>query len=147
MQLKKLLYVWLVLILSCGVCFAGSLLSRETIDYFNKGVDSQEADKVNEAEAYYQKVLLMEPDNQMLRKYLFNNRGVLYAQQGDWETAERDFLRALRIDPAYRTAQLNLGLIYDKRKSRLESLEYWARFFEIEKQKPGDFLVEKEKLE
>jgi len=107
------------------------------------GVKAQEGGNFIEAEDCYQKALLMDPSNAVLRKFVMHNRAVMYAKEGDLQKAETAFDALLRVDPNYKTAELNLGIIYDKRKSRLEALEYWAKMFKLEDEKPKDFAIEK----
>jgi tetratricopeptide (TPR) repeat protein len=89
-------------------------------------------------------VLLVDPYNPDWKKFILNNQGIMYAQQGDLEKAEAAFNEALKIDPEYETAKLNLGFIYEQRRSRLESIEYWLKVLNIDldKVKPKGFVVE-----
>ena len=111
-------------------------------EHFARGVVAQEGGNFIEAEDCYQKALLIDPSNANLRKFVMQNRAVMYAKEGDFQKAETAFNALLRIDPNYKIAELNLGIIYDQKKSRLEALEYWAKMFKLEDQKPKDFALE-----
>lgn len=141
MHLKKIVFLLILFALCYNFGFAGPLVSDEAGNYFNEGLKAQEAGNFETAEINYQKTLILAPHSLKWKKYIYNNYGVMFAQLGDPEQAELSFNKALEIDPQYQPAILNLGLITDKRKTRLESLEYWAKVFELDKQKPRDFTV------
>lgn len=88
--------------------------------------------------------LLVEPNNPASEKIFLNIAGIIAAQGEDLKAAEEKFNQVLKIDPAFRPAQLNLGLIYDKQGNRLKSLLFWLKTFDIklEEEKPGDFISE-----
>ena len=58
-------------------------------------------------------------------KIILNNTGIKYARQDQWEKAEEAFKKVLSQDPDYKPAKLNLGLVYDKIKTKKEAINYW----------------------
>jgi tetratricopeptide (TPR) repeat protein len=137
----------LILFLVCGnISFAGKLISQEAVNYFNEGVRAQKTYNFFAANVSFQKALLVDPNNPKWHKAILNNQGIMCVQEEDFEKAEAFFSKALEIDPDYKLAQLNLGKVYDKTKSRLEALEYWAKVFKIDKLKPKDFAIEDEQV-
>ena len=58
-------------------------------------------------------------------KIILNNTGIKYARQDQWEKAEEAFKKVLSQDPDYKPAKLNLGLVYDKIKTKKEATNYW----------------------
>jgi len=129
------------------MAFAGNMAADEALYYYNEGVKEQKANNLVAADTYYQKAVLLSPYNLTWQKYILNNRGVIAAKQGDIETAEQAFNEALKIDPEYEQALLNLGMIYEMRRSRLESLEYWAKIFGFDRLKPKDFVMQGQEKE
>lgn len=146
MALMSNLLSFLIILFFFNFSYAGELVSQEAVNYYNEGVKAQKADNFSAADIAYQKALLLDPYNPKWNKFIINNRGIMYAQSGDLEKAEASFNEVLKIDPNYQPAQFNLGLIYEKRRSRLESLEYWAKVFELDKLKPQDFIIEEQYL-
>ncbi len=142
----KKVFIILSLVLFCsGLSYAAKktpLMSEFAQEHYLKGVAAQEGNDFVEAEEWYQKALILEPNNLILQKYVLNNRAAMYAKQGNLEKAENSFKELLKIDPNYKLAELNLGLIYDQRRTRLEALEYWAKMFKLEDRKPKDFILE-----
>jgi len=140
----KRLFLFFALFLCYGLCQAGELISKEAASYYNEGVKAQKASNFGEAEINYQKTLLLDPYNTDWEKFIINNRGIMYAQDGDLKKAEAAFNRALKIDPDYTVPKLNLGFIYEKRRSKLESIEYWLKVLNInlEEVKPKGFIIE-----
>ena len=134
-----------VFLLMCGkISFAGDLIAKEAGTYYNEGVKAQKAGNFDAAETAYQKTLILAPNDLDWIKFITNNRGVILAKGGDLPRAEMAFKAALEIDPNYKSACMNLGLVYEKLKNRLESLEYWAKAFEFEKLKPKDFVLQED---
>ena len=142
MTVKKAVFIFAILFLFCNYAEAGELAAKEGVNYYNQGVQAQKSDNFTGAELSYKKVLLLDPGDPTLRKYMVNNMGVMYFKQGDLDSAERAFNMALEIDPDYKPAKLNLGLVYEKRRTRCESLEYWAKMFDFEKLKPTELIME-----
>jgi len=143
--MQKTMFLLLFVFLLFGYSFAGGKASGECAAYFNEGVKAQKGGHMDTAETSYKKTLLVEPAEIDYRKYIANNRGIMYAKQGDLDKAEKAFKEALSIDPQYKAAELNLGLIYEKRRSRCESLEYWSKIFDLDSLKPKNFVIEEEK--
>ncbi|MCM8792341.1 MAG: tetratricopeptide repeat protein [Candidatus Omnitrophica bacterium] len=139
-------YLLFVLLVSgfCNFLYAGELVSTEAPNYYKEGVKFQKAGRFNDADIAYQKVLLVDPYNSNWKKYIFNNYGIMYAKQGDLKKAEAAFNEALNIDPHYQTAQINLAFVYEKTRSKLESIEYWLKALNInlDEMKPKDFVVQ-----
>ena len=64
-------------------------------------------------------------------KINLNNEGIKYARLGQWQKAEETFKGLLKQYPDYRPAKLNLGLVYDKSKSKREAMNYWLAIFDM----------------
>jgi tetratricopeptide (TPR) repeat protein len=86
-----------------------------------------------------------DPKDPNYQKFILNNMAVLYALRGDMDKAEEGCQESLKIDPKYRPALLNLGLIYEKKNDRIRSLEYWARVFQKDSRKPRELVIEGER--
>ncbi len=130
-----------------GVSFGSGTgsASGEYLSYFNEGLKAQQRGDLNTAETSYRKTLLLQPQDNDCRKYIFNNMGIIYANRGDVDRAEEAFNTALTIDPDYLVAQKNLGLIYDARMTKQEALEYWAKVFKLDEMRPKVFIVDGQK--
>ena len=62
---------------------------------------------------------------------ILNNSGIKYARVGEWVNAEQAFKDCLSNDPNYKPAKLNLGLVYDKTKTKKEAVDYWLKVYGI----------------
>ena len=141
-MLKNILGLFFVLLFANNV-FGGELISKEADDYYNEGLKLQKASNFMMADSFYGKTLLVDPYNNKWQKFILNNRGVMKAQQGEVEEAEVLFNKSLKIDPDYLPAKLNLGFIYEKRRSELESMRYWLKVLNInlDDVKPKGFVL------
>jgi tetratricopeptide (TPR) repeat protein len=129
-MLKNIFSLFFILLFA-GNSFAGELISKEAVSYYNEGVKLQKASNFAMADSFYQKTLLVDPYNSKWQKFILNNRGAMKALQGSIEEAEILFRRSLQVDPSYLPAKLNLGFIYEKRRSELESIKYWLKVLNI----------------
>ena len=123
---------------------AGKLASQEAVNYYNEGVRAQKTKNFRVAEIAFQKAALVDPTDVRVQKALLNNRAIAYVREGDLQSAEEIFNELLKMDPNDMKAKMNLGLIYERTRGRLECLEYWAKVFNWEEAKPKDFLLEQE---
>lgn len=141
---RRVVFALAVVLLLASAAYAGELVAREAITYYKEGVKSQKGQNFEAADMAYKKCLLVDPYDQNWKKYIFNNYGIMYAKQGDMESAEKAFTEALKIDPNYLPAKLNLGFIYDKRRTELEAIKYWLKALNIDLNqiRPKDFVIE-----
>ena len=142
MFLRRAGLVIIVSLFFCHLAYAGDLIAEEAVKYYNAGVKAQKGGDLFTANENYAKTLFVDPHNLMWQKYITLNRGIIFAKQGDFPDAEQSFNEVLKIDPDYKLAQMNLGLVYEKTRPRLEAMEYWMKFFELQKLKPLDYVVQ-----
>jgi len=145
MSVKKIVLLAVFMLSCCGLTYASELTAQEASNYFNEGVKFQNAANFMAANSAYTKTLFLDPKNERWQKYILNNRGVMCARVGDFDSAEQFFVEALKIDPDYRPAQLNLGLVYEgQKRSKLECIEYWLKALNInlEELKPKIFAIQ-----
>ncbi|MBU1124842.1 MAG: tetratricopeptide repeat protein [Candidatus Omnitrophica bacterium] len=133
-----------VICVCAGVACAGELLSEEATNYYNEGVRSQVRYDTVAADTAYSKVLLIAPRDMNLRKAVKNNIGVLRARAEEIDAAEENLLQSLEIDPLYKPALLNAGLLYEMKNERLKSLQYWATVYNLRELKPKDFILKED---
>jgi len=145
---KQVVFFILAFLFFYSLCYAENMFSDQAADYYKEGVKAQKASNYAMADENYQKTLLLDPYNNDWKKFIVNNRGVMFAKMGDMMNAERMFNEALKIDPDYELAKLNLGLIVEGRLTRLEYLEYWMKMLniDIEKLKPKSYGIQEQEL-
>jgi tetratricopeptide (TPR) repeat protein len=146
---RKYLFLIFTLLIFYSPVFAEGLTSTEVLDYFNQGVKAQKEGDFFKANTFYQKVLLIEPNNLNYQKYIANNRAVEQMNEGDLDNAEATFNQILKSDPNYKPAQLNLGFIYEMRQDKLKAIEYWLKILNIklDNLKPKALVLEEQKEE
>lgn len=138
---RKLIMCVILLVIPVFV-FAGELLYQDALERYNNGLKEQQAGRFENAESEYKRALmLMGPQAGQLEKYVLNNAGLMAVHNGDFESAESCFLSALQIDPRYKTAASNLGLLYLRKGDSAKALEVWSKLFNL----PDKFIVEGEK--
>ncbi len=129
--MKRSFLVFFFLLCSVSYVFPGETVSKEAAGYYEEGVKLQKGGSFLQADTFYQKALLIDPAEPKWKRNILNNRGVMLAEQGFLEEAENNFLEALKLDANYLPAKLNLGFIYEKRRSEIESIKYWLKVLQI----------------
>lgn len=140
-MIKKALVLSLLVVMCAGMCFASDLTAKEGINYFNEGVKAQKSGDLQTAMMAYQKAMYVGLDVATYRKFIYNNVGAIYAETGNAAQAEEMFVEALRIDPAYKQANLNLGIFYIKMGQCNKALEFLTRAYGM----TGTYSIEEEK--
>jgi len=143
MVLKKIAFFALPIFFILGnFAYAGELAAKEAMNYYNQGINEQKGGNFEAAITAYQKALLLGVADIKYQKFILNNIGTMYAKNGDFENAKAAFHEALSIDPDYKSALFNLGLVYDREPDKVKAAEYWLTV--LEKIKPDDFIVEEQ---
>ena len=61
----------------------------------------------------------------------YNNRGLAYFQNKDYNPALADFLKALELNPKYHHTYKNLGILYFKVRQHEKAIELYNKFIEL----------------
>ena len=143
MHTRKLLFILCVISFSYMPANAEEGVANEAPNYFSAAVEAQKGKRYGDAEAFYKKTVLVNPMDKRWPVLIANNRGVMFMEIGDFDTAEQLFREVLTIDPNFKPAQINLGFIIERRSSELESMKYWMKVLNIdlEKLKPKELIV------
>ncbi len=125
-----------------GISYAGELAAKEVANYYNEALEKQQDGDIDAAIILYDKAILLSFDGRY-QNIIYNNLGVAYLANGDMNKALAAFKKALSIDNNYQTVKLNLGFIYEKKFSKLESINYWLDIFNInlEEMKPKKYII------
>jgi chromosome segregation ATPase len=65
--------------------------------------------------------------SELCKKIKLNISGIDYAKNMNFTVAERYFKDALKTDPSFIPAKLNLGLVYQMTKPAQEAFDYWRQ--------------------
>jgi tetratricopeptide (TPR) repeat protein len=131
-----------VLVSCASLSWANELVFETGVDHYNDGVKAQKKGDLEAAFSEYQKAyILFGSQESTYSKFILNNTAVMYAQQGNFANAEELFLQALSIDPDYKQANFNLGMLYAKKGQCTRALQYFTKALNS----PGNFMVEDEK--
>lgn len=111
--------------------------------HFSLGGIYQSEGKTDSAVMEYQKVVALpghrhaviydletlfsteERTGKKLKAKSFYNLGLIYAQSGEFDSAEDYFLKALELSPDFSQACANLGALYDQRRDYPKALSYF----------------------
>lgn len=95
----------------------------------NLGIIALEREDLEQAEAYFQQVVTIEPAHLHSLNYL----GVLARQRGDFEAAEGYYRAALAVDPDFQPALRNLAILLDLYRGELsEALALYQHYQELQ---------------
>lgn len=96
-------------------------------DYHRLGYDAQLKDDYAKALGYYFKAAAVEPNNSSY----WNDIGFIFESTGEVNSAEKAYLRAIRIDPAYVAPYANLGHLYRKKQNLVKAIYYFQKRIEL----------------
>jgi|GEM_PF-7098322 len=141
--MKKIIILAAALFFSCTLGHAEEMMS-EALTHYIEALQAQRDGKFEKAIDLYKKAALIDGENSRWTKFVANNIGVIYMEQGKLDEAEASIERALKIDPDYTAAKMNLGLIYSKRGDKCKATEYWLKIlgFNIDDLRPHEPLIE-----
>jgi tetratricopeptide (TPR) repeat protein len=71
-----------------------------------------------------------------LKARTFYNLGLIWAQKGEFESAERHFLKALELSPDFSQAQANLGALYDELRDYSKASRHFEAAIRLEPENP-----------
>lgn len=127
-------------LLTSSAAFADEMLYPEGVKRYNAALALQRAGETDKALAAYNTAVMLLGKLSPYMKYIFNNSAVMHAEKGDLRKAEVFFQRALEIDPKYRNAGVNLGLLYLRQGQLTKAIKIWTALFDL----PTRFTLEPE---
>ncbi len=110
-MIGKSLVILFLVCLFCNSTYGSELLVEEAFNHYREGLKAQKMGDFYNAQTNYQKSILLDAK---YKKYIFNNLGVLHTSKGEMKEAEIKFKEALKIDPYYNVAIVNLSILYFK---------------------------------
>jgi regulator of sirC expression with transglutaminase-like and TPR domain len=112
---------------------------RRNIELFQKGSEVPDEDYVREQkipkESIDRGVFLANLTRKQFLGFIYQNRGVLASQRGDFESSAKDYRRALRLNPKLAAAYYNRGNDELKQKRYREAIRDYSRSLKLY---PGD---------
>ena len=96
-------------------------------DYYRQGYDAQRMDNYSQALAFYYKAAAVDPTNSSY----WNDIGLAYELMGQAPTAEKAYLRAIKIDPVYLAPYANLGHLYQKQQNIVKAIYFFQKRVEL----------------
>jgi len=108
---------------------------RRNIELFQKGRDLPDEDYIREQkipkESIERGVFMANLTREEFLGFIYQNRGVLESQQGDFEASGRDYRRALRLNPKLEAAHYNRGNDALKQKRFRKAIRDYTRALKL----------------
>jgi len=96
-------------------------------EYYQKGLDAQKANNLNEAKDYLQKSISADPSFAIA----YNQLGIILETAGLNNEAEQMYLKTLELDPKCRAAYSNLALLNEVKGDNAKAIEYWRKRIQL----------------
>ncbi len=139
---KRVWGIVLLMVFVAMTSYAGEVVQGQALKYYNEGLKAQKSGDFDNAKTAYQKaIILAEGARKDVIKATYNNFGVMYVNMEDWEAAAQSFSDALSIDPDYKEANFNLGILYAKMGEAEKALGYWSKALD----KTNSYILDSEK--
>ncbi|MCP4652377.1 MAG: tetratricopeptide repeat protein [Candidatus Omnitrophica bacterium] len=126
-------FIITLVLLPVFVVGATDLTNEQSREYRELGYKLQMKGSADEAMAYYQKAIEMDPQYAEAH----NDLGVIYENMGDFDNALLEYKRALEIDSNYLPVYTNLAFLYEKRGNVLNASHYWKKRYDLGQE--GDY--------
>ncbi len=141
---KKICGLVLAMFFTAVACYAGEMVKGDAAKYYNEGVKAQKSGDMENAKTAYQKAMILsEGTRKDITKSIYNNYGLMYVNQENLELAGKFFGEALKIDPDYKEANFNMGILSAKIGEAEKALMYWSKALN----KTSSYILEGEKPE
>ena len=98
-------------------------------DFFERAKYFQKIGRLKEAQSFYKKALVLEPDN----VFVLNNLGVIYIQQQNYSQARHSLQIAIMLKPEYVDPYYNLACLYALKGKTMKSLENLRKAISLNK--------------
>lgn len=109
--------------------YNGRILHALGTTYYNLGI----LDKAEE--------ILQKTKKYIIDVNTFYNLGLVYAQTGEYQEAEKEFKNAIYLDTKHFKTYHNLGLLYFSQEDYDSAIEQWNKILEIEPNFPNKYIV------
>jgi|CXWL01.1.fsa_nt_gi tetratricopeptide (TPR) repeat protein len=96
-------------------------------DYHRQGYDAQINDNYSKALAYYYKAAAVDSQNSSY----WNDIGLAYESIGDPASAEKAYLRAIKINSSYLAPYANLGHFYKRKQDLVKAIYFFKKRIEL----------------
>ncbi len=104
--------------------YAASLsIKDQAKEYRDKGYAAQLSGNIDNATAFYQKAISLDPSFAAA----YNDLGVIYEMRSDIDRAEESYLKAVEQDNSYLAAYSNLAYLYEKKGNPLKAALLWKK--------------------
>ncbi len=128
--------VWMAVpSVACGQDFDAMYNDQDVAtNHINRGLAKLGAENLYGAKKEFEFVIGMDKDTGK-KHVAYLNRGVIYALEDNPDSAVKDYLMAIQINPNYAEAYFNLGALYYKQKLLKKAEEAFLKAIELD----GDY--------
>jgi len=98
-------------------------MQRQARIYRDQGFALQEKGNLEEALAYYQKAIMMDPAYAMV----YNDIGIIFEVAGYKDQAKDMYLKAIEVAPDYPNSYSNLAMLYEEFKDYASAIVCWVK--------------------
>jgi len=127
MQTLSLILFIILFSLSSQTTLRADTLLDNLEGYRSKGLEAQQKGSLEEAKAYFEKALSLDPD----RPDIYNDLGVICESMGNAYEAKRYYFEAINIDKNYLPAYSNLAVLCKRQGNLAKAAEYFRKRIEL----------------
>ncbi|MDD5613636.1 MAG: hypothetical protein PHQ54_01030 [Candidatus Omnitrophica bacterium] len=124
---KSVLALAALLLLPVVSAWADANLKAEALDYRKKGYQAQQAGDIEMAMVYYRKASMLDS----FYAIPHNDMGIIYEIKGYLNKAEEEYLTAVKKNPEFAEAHMNLALLYERMNQIDKALPHFIKRVEL----------------
>ena len=121
------LFLCAVLVVAFQKVSFAHLFTNIAQEYHRQGYDEQLKGNYQTALSFYYKAVALEPENSVYH----NDIGLVYVYLDRFDSAEKSYLAAVRIDPQYLPPYTNLGYLYKKKQDLAKAVYYFQKRIDL----------------
>jgi len=124
---KTFLSIAALLLLPVFSVWASENLKAEALDYRKRGYEAQQAGDIEMAMVYYRKSSMLDS----FYAIPHNDMGIIYEIKGYLNKAEEEYLTAIKKNPGFAEAHMNLALLYERMNQIDKALPHFIKRVEL----------------
>jgi len=100
-------------------------------DYLQRGIEAEQENRRDDAIAYYNEVISLQPVNDLILAEAYCYRAYTYDSKGEYDLAIEDYNNAIELEPDFAYAYRNRGFTYERKGEIDPAINDYSKVVEL----------------